>query len=448
MPSSPSHLCRRHLPTTNFTRYRLHSTKTQAIPSLHWSASTCTTTRRPRIGGWTRSLQTIKQNTNLGSNDSTFVGPDSSKRGLETRVREPFTILFCGRDAFSCMVFKHLYEARDVWQGLHIATNPDVRSGRNGSRLDISPLKTLGETLEVPVHTIPKEKTAFRHWLPPPPFAPSNSISTHDIAHRDSSHVLVTASFGRILPSPFLRLFPETQCLNVHPSLLPAYRGPAPIQRALMAAETETGVCVIQMGEVRRKVGKLVDQGGVWAIEKMGILGDAAFTDIQTKLAESGGKLLVEVLRDMLSGKARRTPQAPLTTETPYAPAITAMDSTIVFSAHTAKSLVRLERAIGHQRALTLPSALPDGRSVSLAGLRAVTPTLGLQMSDMCPGTAKYLPHADALLVTCAGGEVLSVDRLQTQDRAMLRAKDWWNGVKGMGLVKDGIFSFNTAGQQ
>lgn len=58
------------------------------------------------------------------------------------------------------------------------------------------------------------------------------------------------------------------QCLNVHPSLLPAYRGPAPIQRTLMARESETGVCVIQMGEVRRKEGKLVDQGGMWAVEK------------------------------------------------------------------------------------------------------------------------------------------------------------------------------------
>lgn len=342
------------------------------------------------------------------------------------------------------MVFKHLHEAKDVWQGLHIATNPDVRCGRNGSRLDIAPLKTLGETLGVPVHTIPKEKAAFKRWLPPPPFSPSNAISTHDAALGDSLHVLVTASFGRILPSSFLRLFPETQCLNVHPSLLPAYRGPAPIQRALMAGESETGVCVIQMGEVRQKVGKLVDQGGTWAIEKMAISADATFTDIQSDLAESGGKLLVQVFRDMLSGKARCTPQAPLSTETPYAPAITAMDSTVSFYLQTATTIARLERAIGHQRALTVPCALPDGRSVSIAGLHAVSSDLTFQMSDMHPGAALYLPKANAFLVACMGGEVLSIDRLQTQDRAMLTAKDWWNGVKGMGLVKDRVFRFGS----
>lgn len=79
----------------------------------------------------------------------------------------------------------------------------------------------------------------------------------------------MTASFGRILPSSILRLFPEMQCFNVHPSLLPAYRGPAPIQRTLMAGETETGVCIIQMGDVRPREGKVVDEGSVWALEQV-----------------------------------------------------------------------------------------------------------------------------------------------------------------------------------
>lgn len=66
-----------------------------------------------------------------------------------------------------------------------------------------------------------------------------------------------------------LGLFPSTRRLNVHPSLLPAYRGPAPIQRAIMAGERETGVCVIEMGEVSRKAGKPVDAGNIWAVERM-----------------------------------------------------------------------------------------------------------------------------------------------------------------------------------
>ncbi|KAG6335125.1 hypothetical protein ID866_3965 [Astraeus odoratus] len=359
---------------------------------------------------------------------------------------EPFTILFCGRDAFSCAVFRRVYEAKDVWRSLHIATNPDVKTGRNGSHLDVSPLKTLGETFGVPIYTIPKDKAAFRRWLPPPPFTlPNPDASASAILDQHQSHVLVTASFGRILPSSILRLFPASQRLNVHPSLLPAYRGPAPIQRALMAGETETGVCVIQMGEVRPREGKVVDQGGIWAVERMDIPGDATFTDMQSRLAESGGNILVQVLRDMLRGEASWTSlSVPLSGEMPHAPTITALDSVVKFSAHTATSIARLERAIGHQRALTVPHALPGGRSVSLAGLHAIplSSELGM-MNNMLPGTAKYSSTNKMLLVACAGGELLGVERLQTQDRAMLGAKDWWNGVKGMGLVKEGVFKFD-----
>lgn len=147
-----------------------------------------------------------------------------------------------------------------------------------------APLKTVGESLGVPVHTIPEDKASFRKWLvsmvflrigyayttvfsrqPPPPFTPQPDSSSF----QNSSHLLITASFGRILPATILRLFPDTRRLNVHPSLLPAYRGPAPIQRALMAGERETGVCVIEMGEVNRREGKLVDAGRIWGVECM-----------------------------------------------------------------------------------------------------------------------------------------------------------------------------------
>lgn len=395
-----------------------------------------------------RSLRATRVQRQTSANLSNCAG--DTDNGLVSRrgrfgdyEREPFTILFFGRDAFSCKIFKHVYEARDIWHSLQIATNPDVKTGRNGSRLDISPLKTLGRTLGIPVHIIPKEKAAFRRWLPPRPFTPSNPNTTTDAFEPPRSHVLVTASFGRILPSSILSLFPESQRLNVHPSLLPAYRGPAPIQRALMAAERQTGVCVIQMGEVSRREGKTVDQGGIWAVERMAIGDDATFTDMQNNLAEKGGKCLVQVLRDMLRGKAHCIPQAPLGAET-HAPAITAADSTINFEAQTADVIARLERAIGHQRALSIPLALPGGRSVSIAGLCAIPPGSPLtpQMGNARPGRARYSSTAKQLLVACAGGSLLSVDRLQTQDRAVLTAREWWNGLKGMGLVKDGTFTF------
>jgi hypothetical protein len=78
-----------------------------------------------------------------------------------------------------------------------------------------------------------------------------------------SPPLLVTASFGRILSGALLDLFPPHRRLNVHPSLLPTYRGPAPIQHALIDGVAETGVCVIGMTKFKRSAGG-VDLGDVW----------------------------------------------------------------------------------------------------------------------------------------------------------------------------------------
>lgn len=96
---------------------------------------------------------------------------------------------------------------------------------------------------------------------PPSPF--TNADEVHFSV--PETHLLITASFGRILSPSLLRLFPPGQRLNVHPSLLPAYRGPAPIQRALIQGEKKTGVCVIDMME--KKEG--IDAGSIWGCESM-----------------------------------------------------------------------------------------------------------------------------------------------------------------------------------
>jgi len=83
------------------------------------------------------------------------------------------------------------------------------------------------------------------------------------IYNTNSNHILITASFGRILPDSILELFPPNQRLNVHPSILPAYRGAAPIQRAIMNGERMTGVCIIQM--LAKEKG--IDAGRIWAKE-------------------------------------------------------------------------------------------------------------------------------------------------------------------------------------
>jgi hypothetical protein len=95
---------------------------------------------------------------------------------------------------------------------------------------------------------------------PPAPF-----VTSSDEPNARSNHVLVTASFGRILRKGQLERFSPGRRLNVHPSLLPHYRGPAPIQHALLNGDEETGVCVIEMLKVKEGA---VDSGDIWGCEK------------------------------------------------------------------------------------------------------------------------------------------------------------------------------------
>lgn len=98
-------------------------------------------------------------------------------------------------------------------------------------------------------------------WIQPPaPFVPLS-----DEPSAKSNHLLVTASFGRILRKGQLERFSPGRRLNVHPSLLPHYRGPAPIQHVLLNGEKESGVCVIEMLKI--KAGP-VDSGDIWGCDK------------------------------------------------------------------------------------------------------------------------------------------------------------------------------------
>ncbi|KAG5650705.1 hypothetical protein H0H81_011311 [Sphagnurus paluster] len=334
-----------------------------------------------------------------------------------------FKILFLGRDEFSCHVFRELHAARDVWDDIVIATNPDEKTGRRGSQLSVSPLKLLGESLKVPVHTIPHTKPEFKQWKLPDPFAISSDPP--------ANHAIVTASFGRILTPTMLDMFAPTRRLNLHPSLLPAYRGPAPIQHAILNGEKETGVSVIQM--LKWKEG--IDAGAIWGTSRVPLHEGAMFPELRDTLGYVGGRLLVSVLRDMRVGKSE--PQAPLGSA-PHAPTISVLDSAINFGVMSAESIVRRHRAISHQRPVI--TCLSSEKTVQLHAPYVLnTPPDSL---SSVPGTATYQKSTRTLVIRCADGSVLSVPLIKQEGKSLMEAKEWWNGAKGLGLVHDGELKF------
>ncbi|KAJ3556029.1 hypothetical protein NM688_g2251 [Phlebia brevispora] len=222
-----------------------------------------------------------------------------------------------------------------------------------------------------------------------------------------SNRLLVSASFGRILPNTLLNLFAPGRRLNVHPSLLPAYRGAAPIQHTIMDGRTETGVCVIEMME--RKKG--IDAGEIWGVQTTTIPGDIEFCELRDQLAALGGILLVSALRDMLSGKANSVPQA-LDPSAPRAPLITSDDALVDFSTMTATEIVRRYRAISHQKMLF--TKLKTEKTVQLHEMTVYPVGDGAMYKGIpAPGMATYNPPTRSLIIRCADGTFLRVDKVR-----------------------------------
>ena len=165
-----------------------------------------------------------------------------------------------------------------------VITREDKPRGR-GNVMTPTPVKTLALLHNIPVHT-PKtlRDEAFAELL-------------------DSykPEIIVVVAYGKILPLNVID-YPKYGCINLHVSLLPKYRGAAPMQRAIMEGESETGVTVMYMAEG-------LDTGDIISVEKFPILPDDDFESIHDRSAEIGGKLLSETIEKIYLGTAERIKQ-------------------------------------------------------------------------------------------------------------------------------------------
>jgi methionyl-tRNA formyltransferase len=147
----------------------------------------------------------------------------------------------------------------------------------------------------------PVQVTAERFGIPV--FSPK-TLKTPEAAEVMASHeadVAVVVAYGLILPKAILEV-PELGCLNLHASLLPRWRGAAPIQRAIMAGDAETGVCVMKMEEG-------LDTGPVGMVERLAIDGNATAGEMHDRLASLGADLMVRALAALGRGALHFTPQ-------------------------------------------------------------------------------------------------------------------------------------------
>ncbi|MRR16301.1 MAG: methionyl-tRNA formyltransferase [Deltaproteobacteria bacterium] len=193
-------------------------------------------------------------------------------------------ILFMGTPAFALPALAGL--AGHSYPIIGVVTQPDRPSGR-GQKEIAPPVKSLALKLGLPVWQPAKVKEP--HFL--------------ETLHTLSPDMIVVAAFGQILPKAIIDS-PPLGCLNIHPSLLPKYRGAAPLNWSIIRGETQTGVTIMLMDEG-------MDSGDILLQESTEIRPMETYGELHDRLADLGAALLLKTVEEVASGTVSRRKQDP-----------------------------------------------------------------------------------------------------------------------------------------
>ncbi len=307
-------------------------------------------------------------------------------------------IAFAGTPPFAAVALRRLLDAGCVPP--LVLTQPDRPAGR-GMKLQASAVKQL----------------ALAHGLP---VAQPRSLRLDGKFAQDAADaqlalqqarpdVLVVAAYGLILP-PWVLALPRLGCVNIHASLLPRWRGAAPVQRAIEAGDAATGVCIMQMDQG-------LDTGELLRAQPLAIAADDTAASLTQRLADLGAGLLLPALRDLAGGNARRTPQP--AEGVSYAHKIDKAEAAIDWRCDAA-AIERRARAFD-----PFPGASFQWRGHSVKLWRAAV----RDELHGVPGTLLESPP-DTLLMACGRG-ALQLLELQRPGGRRLPAADWLRSVHG-----------------
>ncbi len=215
-------------------------------------------------------------------------------------------VVFMGTPVFSLGCLDALITAgQDVRA---VFTQPDKPKNR-GKQLSVTPVKEYAAEKGIPIY----QPLSLRRG--------EDAAKSLQILKEIDPDCIVVVAYGQILPKEILEL-PKYGCVNVHASLLPMYRGAAPIQRCIENGETETGVTTMFMAEG-------LDTGDMLLCEKVEITPEMTGTELHDKLSEVGARLIVKTLDELAQGTAKRIPQVG---DTCYASMITKEELKLDFS--------------------------------------------------------------------------------------------------------------------
>ena len=328
-------------------------------------------------------------------------------------------IVYMGTPDFAVPPLRRL--AEEGYRIVGCVTQPDKPKGRG---------KTLLPT--------PVKEEALKYGIPVYQPVKVREDGFFEILQALSPDIIIVAAFGQIIPKKILDL-PQYGCINIHASLLPKYRGAAPIQHALIDGEEQTGVTIMQMGEG-------LDTGDMLTRTVVPILAEDTGGSLFDKLAEAGAQLLIDSLPKIFAGETCPVPQ-PEQSPTPYASMIRKEMGNMDFT-QDAVYLERLVRGlspwpgaytyIDGKMLKIWKSKCPDapqpapGSILPAADESARPETVPADKAAVSPGTI-LTAGKDGILVQCGTGSLLLTE-VQIEGKKRMEADAFLRGYH----VKEG----------
>ena len=323
------------------------------------------------------------------ASDST--APTETFKTQSEQIKPKLRIVFMGSPEFAIPCLDHLYKTHDVRA---VYSQPAKRSGR-GMKITPVPVAKYAKKLGLPLFT--------------PHNLKSDKIEAQLFSHQ--ADIFVVVAYGLLLPDSILAI-PRLGCLNGHASLLPRWRGAAPIQRAIEAGDKETGISIMLMDNG-------LDTGPIVSVNRVKITKTDTAGSMHDRLARINASCLGAVIDSAPSSLASPTPQSK--EEAIYADKITSKDTMIDWANSNTVIDCHIRAFSPH------PGAWCKGPKGRLRILKARPIKLPKREYDTMPG--RFLGCLDdGAMVICCGFNALAIEKVQPAGKMTMAANDFLNG--------------------
>ncbi len=317
----------------------------------------------------------------------------------------PYPIIYLGTPEFAALPLKMLAEdSRFTVKA--VLTQPDRPSGRGQKTLPSAVKKTALE-LGLPVlqpKTLKKLKLSSDH----------SELTGSELAEKLNNlgeiMAAVVVAYGQIVPDPLIE-WPEFGAINIHPSLLPRWRGAAPIQHTVYSGDTETGTCIMSLDSG-------LDTGPVYARKTCSVEKNETLGSLHDKLCSLSAKLLIETLPKIFSGDLLAEAQPDI--ELPYAEKWTKEDASLKWE----------ENAETCYRRIRASTPVPGARTFSgdkLIKILLAKPADDRGFNEGKAGTIVEINKAE-IIIACGEGSFLALEMIQFPGKNPVKPADVLNG--------------------